>query len=258
MNVSQMIRTPLAIGALALVLAVPARALAEGETVQWLNHLGFQGAATDATAAFDAAAGGLKITAAAAGDYLVAQGAQVPPGYLVSGVRLCYQLSSADSFISQVSITQLQDPPVSSLPVLDDPADLTDLGPVCVNSALVTPFDPALGALTLELGTTFADAADTIVVKGVALLTVADPAAPANLALAQLQADQEALAEDVGQLQADMVVLQDDVSGFENHTHTYLTGRGKGHNNTVATTGAATAVDGEPATLPATKKNAKQ
>jgi hypothetical protein len=151
-----------------LVLVAPSSVLAVGESVQWLNHLGFlPGNASVGTAfnAVDSGVGGglsgLIVSSTTTGevDKYIEQGVQVPPGFLVSGVRVCYESTSATSFISQIRLAQLQDPPATALVLLDDGADLVNPGPVCVNSAL--PFagsiDPALGALRLSLGVNFAD-----------------------------------------------------------------------------------------------------
>jgi len=54
--------------------------------------------------------------------------------------------------------------------------------------------------------------------------------------LDQLETDLEELAETVGELRED----------FDDHSHTYLTGKGTGHNNTEAETGAPLLPPGEP------------
>lgn len=218
---------------LLLCLSAAAPALAAGP-VQWLNHLAFTpGVATLATT-FDAVnsgvgsgLSGLIITSTATGDTgpALEQGVQVPPGFLVNGVRVCYELSSAQSYISQVRISQLQDPPATAVVRLDDGSDLVAPGPVCVDSAqpAAGPVDPQQGALRLDLGAAFAATTDRIVLRGVGLLLVPDPNSPLLQAIAELQ-DQVADLEEA----------------LENHTHTYLTGRGTGHNNTVAVSGPAT------------------
>src|SRR5690606_4109429 len=105
------------------------------------------------------------------GNKVLQTAVSVPPGYLVEGVRVCYEYSSASSFISQIRLAQVQDPPDSALVLLDDGTDLLDPGPVCADSA--APFadtiDPAPGALLLSLRVNFGDTAERIVVRGVAL-----------------------------------------------------------------------------------------
>jgi uncharacterized protein len=49
--------------------------------------------------------------------------------------------------------------------------------------------------------------------------------------------DLAALVQQIEQLKARVEQLEGDVDALQNHTHTYLTGKGEGHNNTRATTG---------------------
>ena len=95
-------------------------------------------------------------------------GLQVPPGYAVKGVRVCYELSNSRSFISQIRLAQVQTPPGSANVVLDDPTDHTNPGPICVDSATTT-INPALGALLLSLRAKFGNTADRIVVRALGL-----------------------------------------------------------------------------------------
>jgi hypothetical protein len=53
--------------------------------------------------------------------------------------------------------------------LLDDGTDLTNPGPVCVNSS-ATSIDPNPGALLLSLRVNFGNTADRIVVRGLGLL----------------------------------------------------------------------------------------
>ena len=200
--------------AAALALAVPA---VQADELLWIDHLGMLAGDPSVSVACNAinsgGGGGLSglivesstlgEDAEGGGNKVVETAVQVPPGYLVDGVRVCYEYSSAASFISQVRLAQVQDPPDTASVLLDDGTDLLDPGPVCVDSA--APFaetiDPAPGALLLSLRVNFGDTADRIVVRGVALHLTADP---------------------------DSLLLE--------HTHEYLTGKGVGHNNTVAAT----------------------
>lgn len=95
-------------------------------------------------------------------------GVQVPPGFLIKGVRVCYELTNARSFISQVRLAQLQDPPATALVLLDDPTHLTAVGPLCVNSQSTT-VDPTVGAVRLNIFVNFGDTHDAIVIRGVGL-----------------------------------------------------------------------------------------
>jgi hypothetical protein len=177
--------------------------------IMWINHLDFlSGDITNVTTSFNVNSGvggglsGLIIKKlSAAGEGTVEKGLQVSPGFLISGVRVCYELSNARSFISQISLAQLQDPPETVSVLLNDTTDLVNIGPICVDSAAPsTPIDPSLGAVRLNLGVNFGDIADLIVVRAVGLHLVLDPNGPVE------------------------------------HTHIYLTGKGTGHNNTEAIT----------------------
>ena len=55
--------------------------------------------------------------------------------------------------------------------------------------------------------------------------------------------DVVALAQQIELLKARVEQLEGDVAALNNHTHTYLTGKGEGHNNTKATTGPPIAAE---------------
>jgi hypothetical protein len=101
----------------------------------------------------------------------------VPPGFDVTGVRVCYELSDPASFITAVRLTQLNNPPATATVMLDDPANLTNPGPVCVDTGqppdVFMPFgpvDPENGAVVLYLRVNFGDTTHQIIVRGLALL----------------------------------------------------------------------------------------
>ena len=173
----------------------------------WINHLDFIPGDSTVTTSFDLNPNlgtGLLIGSTTTGiDQSVEKGLQVSPGFLISGVRVCYELSSSSSFINNISLARLQNPPTGLSLLLNDTTDLTNKGPICVDSAAPlnsTPIDPSLGAVRLRLGVNFASDKDSIVVRAVGLHLVLDPNGPME------------------------------------HTHTYLTGKGVGHNNTQAIT----------------------
>jgi len=170
----------------------------------WINHLDFAPADSTVTTSFDFNSNvgtGLLIGSTTTGESKgVEKSLQVSPGFLISGVRVCYELSSSSSFISDISLVQLQNPPTGLSLLLDDATDLTNKGPICVDSAAPSKaIDPSLGAVRLRLGVNFGGK-DLIVVRAVGLHLVLDPNGPIE------------------------------------HTHIYLTGKGVGHNNTEATT----------------------
>lgn len=259
----------LALFALLSCLVVPSQLRAEDEIGQWINHLDFL-PGSDVDTKFDIVSvrgGGLAITPAAATPLssFVQQGLQVPAGYLVNGVRVCYA-QTGDSYIDRVTLLQLQDPPTGVDSVLDDEITFngTDPGPVCMNTAPQRPFDPNAGALSLRLGVDFVDDTDSIVILGVGLLTVPDPDSPVS----QLQEDVVQLQEDVVQLNSnqeriinvlneqgtDIDDLERDLDRLTNavktHTHVYKTGRGNGHNNVNATTSTLILSSETPAPTP--------
>ena len=102
------------------------------------------------------------------GNKVVWMGLQVPPDWDVTGVRVCYELTDARSFISQIRLAQLQDPPATVAVLLDDTTDLTAIGPVCVDSQ-ATIIHPEAGALFIQLRVAFGDTSDRIVVRGLGL-----------------------------------------------------------------------------------------
>jgi hypothetical protein len=102
------------------------------------------------------------------GNKVVWMGLQIPPGWRVVGVRVCYELSSARSFISQIRLDQLQDPPATAVVLLDDPTDLVAVGPVCVNSQS-TDIDPRAGAIFISFRVNFGRVGDAIVIRGVGI-----------------------------------------------------------------------------------------
>jgi hypothetical protein len=193
-----------------------APAAGHADQSMWIDHLGFLAGDPSVNVSFNAVnsgvGGGLSglivqstttgDEATGGGNKVIETSLSVPPGYLVDGVRVCYESSAASSYIDQIRLAQVQNPPATALVLLDDAAALTDPGPVCVDSAEPTsPIDPSAGALLLSLRVNFGDTADKIVVRGVALHLVMDPK-----------------------------------SWLMTHTHKYLTGRGVGQNNTVVQT----------------------
>ena len=154
------------------------------ETLLWLNHLALvSGDPTVTTTSADSTSSGvgggltgLVIASSTLGDTdsfggnkVVHMAVEVPPGWTLTGVRVCYEDSAAQSFIKQIRLAQVQDPPATALVFLDDATtDLTPRGPVCVNS-LATSIDPAKGAVLLSLRIQTGDTRDKIVIRGLGL-----------------------------------------------------------------------------------------
>jgi hypothetical protein len=207
-------------------LAFPQAAKAQDNTIMWINHLDFLAGDPSVTTSFNAVnsgigggLSGLVITSTATGEdavgggnKVIEKGVQVPPWYLVTGVRVCYELTNPRSFISQIRLAQLQNPPGTAVVELDDVTDQKDIGPTCIDTVPAVQINPASGGLRLSLRVNFGDLNDSIVIRGVGLYFIPDPNSP-------MQKEIDALRE-----------------AFENHTHIYLTGKGVGHNNTEAIT----------------------
>ena len=158
------------------------------ETVMWVNHLDMLAGDPSVQVSFNAISSGvggglsgliiesssLGDTSPGGGNKVVEKGTLVPPGWLVTGVRTCYELSDARSFITQVRLAQVQDPPASAVVQLDDGTDQLDPGPICVDST-PTSVDPELGELLLSLRLDFGDTADRIVVRALGLRLQSKP-----------------------------------------------------------------------------------
>ena len=150
--------------------------------VMWINHFdllpGDPSVKTSFNAVNSGVGGGLTglvIQSSTTGDEaqgggnkVVHMGLQVPPGYSIRGVRVCYELSNKRSFISQIRLSQVQNPPQSAIVMLDDATDQTNPGPICVDSA-ATSVNPSLGEVLIDLRVNFGNTADKIVVRALGL-----------------------------------------------------------------------------------------
>jgi hypothetical protein len=148
----------------------------------WIDHLVFLPGDPSVQTSFNAVnsgvgggLSGLIITsstlgdeAAGGGNKVVETALEVPPGFDIVSVRICYENSNPRSFITQTRLAQVQDPPSTALVLLDDPTQLNAAGPVCVNSQ-ATLVDPAKGSVLLSLRVNFADTSDRIVLRAVGL-----------------------------------------------------------------------------------------
>jgi hypothetical protein len=150
--------------------------------LMWIDHLELLPGDSSVTTTHDAVSsgvgGGLAAlvvhssttgeNASGGGNKVVWRGLQVPPGFDVVGVRLCYELTNARTYVSQVRIAQVQNPPASAVVLLDDPTNHTAVGPRCVDVKSPT-IDPAKGALLLELRVNFGNTSDRIAIRALAL-----------------------------------------------------------------------------------------
>lgn len=152
------------------------------KTVMWVNHFDLLPGDPSVTTSFNAVnsgvGGGLTglviqssttgENAQGGGNKVVHMGLQVPPGYSIRGVRVCYELTNKRSFISQIRLAQVQNPPQSAIVILDDATDQTNPGPICVDSA-ATNVNPSLGEVLIDLRVNFGNTADKIVVRALGL-----------------------------------------------------------------------------------------
>jgi hypothetical protein len=165
----------------------PIAIAATPKSILWLNHFALLPGGNELTVSFNSSNSGvgsgltgLVISSSTTGDTFTTGGgnkdvqmaAEVPPNYTVKKVRVCYEVSSTipatPSFITQIRLAQVQDPPSSAVVLLDDGTQLTAPGPVCVTSKATT-IDPRLGSLLLNLRLNFGNTADKIVIRGIGL-----------------------------------------------------------------------------------------
>ena len=155
--------------------------------IQWIDHFAFLAGDASVTTTHDAVSsnvgGGLTALvvtsnttgedATGGGNKFIHRALEVPPGYAVTGVRVCYELTNPRSFISQIRLVQIQDPPSSGIVRLDDATDQTAPGPACVNSTPAVAVDPSKGSVLLSLRVNFGDTSDKIAIRAVGLLLAA-------------------------------------------------------------------------------------
>jgi hypothetical protein len=148
----------------------------------WVNHLSLLPGDSSVVTSFNAVSsgvgGGLSglviqssttgDTGASGGNKVVEKSLDIPPGFLVKGVRVGYENSNTRSYITQVRLAQVQNPPATAVVMLDDATQLNAAGPMFADSA-ATSIDPAAGPLLLSMRVTFGDTSDKIVVRGLGL-----------------------------------------------------------------------------------------
>ena len=152
--------------------------------IMWINHLDFLPGDKSVRTSFNGnssgpgplSLSGLMITSITNGEEgfrgkkTVEKGLEVPPGYKIKGVRICYELTDSRSFISQITLAQLMNPPAGTIVKMDDSTHLTSKGPICIDSQQTNvDVDPSDGAVRLSLRVNFGDTNHKIVVIGVGL-----------------------------------------------------------------------------------------
>ena len=153
--------------------------------IMWIDHLVFLPGDPSVQTSFNAVNSGvggglsgliigsstLGDEADGGGNKVVETALEVPPGFKIIGVRVCYENSNPRSFISQTRLAQVQNPPATAIVLLDDPTHLNAAGPVCVNSQ-PTLVNPEKGSVLLSLRLNFGDTTDKIVLRAVGLNVV--------------------------------------------------------------------------------------
>ncbi|HYA66064.1 MAG TPA: hypothetical protein VEE84_05210 [Burkholderiaceae bacterium] len=159
------------------------------QDVQWVNH--FDLLSGDPTVTFTASPSttsgvgggltGLVITSNTVGntdslngDKVVQMALELQPSTTIFGVRLCYELSdpgSTGSYIDEIRLAQIQNPPSTALVLLDDATPQDANGATCVNSALASPpIESKNGSVLLSLRIQTGHTSDKIVVRALGLL----------------------------------------------------------------------------------------
>jgi len=124
-------------------------------TIMWINHLDL--AFNNGTIPlFSAFGGGFPngLLIQMLGDTTAETGLEVPPGFLIAGVRVCYgphpNTDLPEGIINSIRLVQLNDPPNSASVLMNDQT-VQPPGPICVDS-IPTSVDPRRGAVRLDLG----------------------------------------------------------------------------------------------------------
>jgi hypothetical protein len=153
--------------------------------VMWISHLDLLAGDPSVQTSFNAISSGVGnglsgliiqsnttgYNATQGGNKVVQKALEVPPGHAIKGIRLCYELSNNRTFLNQIRLAQVQNPPDRAIVLLDDLVSLNNKGPICVNSQqTVSTIDPANGPLMLSLRINSGDASDRIVIRGLGLL----------------------------------------------------------------------------------------
>lgn len=157
--------------------------------IMWVNHFDLlSGDLTDITTTYNSTSSGvgggltgLVIQSKSTGDTfpfggnkVVQMALELPKQTKVTGVRVCYetqQTSATPTFISQIRLAQVQNPPSSANVLLDDATPLTNNGPACVNSTIIKQgIKASNGPILLSLRINTGNIDDLIVIRGLGIL----------------------------------------------------------------------------------------
>jgi hypothetical protein len=102
----------------------------------------------------------LQVTSTRAGDLQwLSQPLHLQDRFQIRGVIVCYDLSNARSFISQIRLAEESIPPTATV-IRDDGTDLLSTDPECVTSSVASHIPN--GAITLSLRLNYGSAGDRI------------------------------------------------------------------------------------------------
>jgi hypothetical protein len=162
-----------------LTIGLPMTAIAASPQVQWVNYFDLNPSDTTTIVTPDIDInGGLVITSKNTGDVdgennnkTVFMALELPKQARVTGVMVCYQLSSPNTFIEQTRLAQLNNPPANFTVRLDDKTAMNSATPKCDRTAVLkVPIKAENSDLVLSLRTNFASMSDQIVIRGLGLL----------------------------------------------------------------------------------------
>lgn len=149
-------------------------AAAPQASLLWISHLDARPREAHGLVTSDGtpigATSGLVIRPTTTGvDRVLEQGLQVPPGFAIKKVALCYQVSNPASYITHIKLTRLTGADSFS-EVLNDPDDKTSTSATCIDSTEASaPVDPSQGPVRLNLGVTFTNATHLIMIRAIGL-----------------------------------------------------------------------------------------
>ena len=94
----------------------------------------------------------------------------LPSDRFVRSITICYQTTSANTFITQISLTRMTTP-TASIPFLDDLTDLASTTPTCYTSTVTTapPNYAPDAAINLLIRVTAGSTTETITIGGIGI-----------------------------------------------------------------------------------------
>ncbi len=157
--------------------------------IMWINHFGMvsgnaselRTTANSTTSGIGSGLTGLVVQSGPqgiSGDVFSDKGNKViqtalvlPKNTQISRVRVCYENTSSFSYITELGLIQVMDPPSTGVVKLDDKTNLTSTAPVCVNTSAVKPaIKSSSGPVLLVIRFNMANADDKIVIRGLGLI----------------------------------------------------------------------------------------